>query len=562
MSAPLKSACSWVLAAITIAVCICLFYNDSLWVLFTSLDTGWIVQTGQYILDHGVPTHDIFSWTNPQRKFVAYQWLFELVAGALFRIGSLWLVGFVGCITAGFLILFLLPRIWLAKGMPLFVPFLFLCFVETPHWFNFRPQMCSYLFILAYIAIMERYRLNGGTRWLWSLPLLMVLWANLHSFWFIGLLIVLTYLVCEAARKRRLPLQLSLLLAACCAAVFINPYGAGLVSYIISFVDGSQYMKIWELLPSFESLGAILSVIYLPLGWLVFITLRSKVPAEGFMMFGIATAAAVMMRRFESVSVLTSWIYAGQALAAVPWSKYSQPWRSKRWTTAVHLLIALIVAILTWYCRFPTIMSAWMVYTEDTWPLLAIVSKHTEPGQRVFNDPQIGSWLISMGAAPVFVDTRIDMYPKGFMSDLQGCLDGKDDWQERLNKWGVSAVIARDDCVLNRMLLASPDWLLALDDGTLGWWLPNTAQSLDNLRQWRLSDDTISSEDLPKWIFDSTVHTRCAKYLVLARLHLMEHDPQRALEAARSGLKLMPQSQDLKTETELCSRLLRSHINL
>ncbi|MFX6130480.1 hypothetical protein ABTE95_19750, partial [Acinetobacter baumannii] len=84
-------------------------------------------------------------------SFVAYQWLFEVFCGWLFSSGGLWLVGFVCCLFSGALYLFLLPKIWISKGVPTIVPYLVLPLVLSPHWFNVRPQLVSYVFLLAFI---------------------------------------------------------------------------------------------------------------------------------------------------------------------------------------------------------------------------------------------------------------------------------------------------------------------------------------------------------------------------------------------------------------------------
>ena len=35
----------------------------------------WHLRTGEYILDHGIPHHDVFSYTAPGTKWVAQSWL-------------------------------------------------------------------------------------------------------------------------------------------------------------------------------------------------------------------------------------------------------------------------------------------------------------------------------------------------------------------------------------------------------------------------------------------------------------------------------------------------------
>src|SRR6266567_7135293 len=45
----------------------------------------WHLRTGEYILDHGIPHHDVFSYTAPGTKWVAQSWLAEVTYAALYR---------------------------------------------------------------------------------------------------------------------------------------------------------------------------------------------------------------------------------------------------------------------------------------------------------------------------------------------------------------------------------------------------------------------------------------------------------------------------------------------
>src|SRR5215207_5871421 len=60
----------------------------------------WHLKTGEYILDHGIPHSDVFSYTAPGTKWVAQSWLAELTYAALSRsvggIGIRVLIGLVG----------------------------------------------------------------------------------------------------------------------------------------------------------------------------------------------------------------------------------------------------------------------------------------------------------------------------------------------------------------------------------------------------------------------------------------------------------------------------------
>ena len=62
----------------------------------------WHLRTGEYILDHGIPHHDVFSFTAAGTSWVAQSWLAEVTYGVLYRsFGAFGVRFFVGVVGAG-----------------------------------------------------------------------------------------------------------------------------------------------------------------------------------------------------------------------------------------------------------------------------------------------------------------------------------------------------------------------------------------------------------------------------------------------------------------------------
>ena len=132
--------------------------------------------------------------------WVPYQWLFELLLGSLFQTGGLWLVGLVAALFSAVVYFWILPQQMLKEHVRLPVVGALLILVMSPVWFWARPQLVSFVLIPVFINLLESFRTGGYCRKLWLLPLLMVLWCNAHSFWFIGLLVVGAYVLGELPR--------------------------------------------------------------------------------------------------------------------------------------------------------------------------------------------------------------------------------------------------------------------------------------------------------------------------------------------------------------------------
>lgn len=322
-----------------------------------SSDTGWLIKTGQYILAHGIPATDPFSYTCPERQLVIYQWLFAIMAGALFNWGGLWLVGLVAGCTATVIYLWLLPAIMLSQRVAAAYVFGLLSLVACPVWYWARPQLISFILIPVFIEILERQREYGKSP-VWLLPLLMLLWVNSHSFWFIGLGTVALYLIPallndlatnDSAKERAgKPIQTAIILAACIAAVFINPYGAGLIGYNWSFLGDSDYATIRELQPLWNfKFGFDISLpAYLLITWVCLLFGRRHVPLAGFILCAIASAAGLLVYRFVAVAVLITWPYLSRVLGQ---------WHDNQQKTSNWRLLYLLPPVLAWatiaYCR-------------------------------------------------------------------------------------------------------------------------------------------------------------------------------------------------------------------
>lgn len=488
---------------VAFASCVYAFYSNSLCALLGSYDTGWIVRTGEYILQRGFPRETMFAWSVTGQPYVAYQWLFATASAILFQAGSLWLVGFAACLATAALIFYVLPNIWMRRGAPLWMAFAALTLVQTPHWFNARPQLVSFFLLAALINIMERFREKRPakeTKWLLAVPPLMVLWVNTHSFWSIGVIVLLVYAIADAVRNKSVSLGMLATIFGAGAASVLNPYGQELLAYLLTFVNGSQYNRIWELQSWLATSDYWWTTFSVPLVAWAFYRHRQNIPVEGFILSAITCSAAIAMRRFEPVFVITVWPFVAKALASMKTDHVAQP--QKQWKPKLALAAtALLIPIFTWYTRVPDMAAAWMVYTEDTYPLLKIVQQHTAH-ERVFVTPILGSWLLAMNSEqPVFVDSRFDAYPKRFLKIVDQCTEAHERTLDTFDRVGIQSIVVRDDAPLAHLLISTPSWYLALDDGVASWWVRTSEKS-------KLDEMGINTTSLPPHIAKATAELR------------------------------------------------------
>jgi hypothetical protein len=97
---------------------------------------------------------------------------------------------------------------------------------------QFRPQLFDYVFLCALLALFARARSRGRAP-LWLAVPMMMLWANLHGGFFIGIVVLGVYASVTGlqdlweGRGLSRGLRLGLLTLACLFVTLINPYGVG-----------------------------------------------------------------------------------------------------------------------------------------------------------------------------------------------------------------------------------------------------------------------------------------------------------------------------------------------
>lgn len=204
-------------------------------------DLFWHLKTGEYILSNRkVPTEDIFSFTAEGKRWIAQSWLVDVIFYSAHR-----LAGYNGLIIFKSLLLsftfFFLLKLLLKKkiSLPVAVLVLILTVLVAQFRFQVRPHIFKYLFVVLFLYILNDYFEFKKNR-LYLLPILTLLWANLHGSFFLGYIIIGAFLLAELVKRYYLkypseqklkPLFLNLFLTI--LVPFFNPAGYCLHEWMI-----------------------------------------------------------------------------------------------------------------------------------------------------------------------------------------------------------------------------------------------------------------------------------------------------------------------------------------
>ena len=294
------------------------------WALFLGL--GWLILRfpiaaldfdlwyhllgGSYILEHrALPGTPFFSFLEPSSGWVDYYWLFQVLVEAVYRLGGY--VGLVVLRSALYMATVWMVYVYLREaddtadnGVFVLVVTLACAYALAivPRDLILRPHIVTYLFIVVFHWIVDR---RPGLRW--ALPVLAVVWTNVHGVEYPVLLLVggaylaeffapkfLRRPVPETARLLRWPLILSLY------AILATPAGFSLLAKPFSPPLFHERV-VNELMP--RELGAFLSFSFYLGG--IFVETSSNV----LVMFLVAAMLALAwMRRLRLSRVI---LFAG-----------------------------------------------------------------------------------------------------------------------------------------------------------------------------------------------------------------------------------------------------------
>ena len=163
-------------------------------------DMWWHLRTGEYILQEGIPRQDVFSFTVTDREWITHEWLSQVFMWQVYDIG-----GFPALIIVFALMIAL--TFWLiyraCAGRPYLAAFVVLlsAYASAIVW-GARPQIFNMLLTAVFVYVVEGVKdKKFRVRWLWLLALLMPLWANLHSGYLLGVVLLGTYTVGEGTSR-------------------------------------------------------------------------------------------------------------------------------------------------------------------------------------------------------------------------------------------------------------------------------------------------------------------------------------------------------------------------
>ncbi len=443
------------------------------------LDIWWHLKVGDWIVQHlAVPHKGLFSWTAADRPWVAYSWGYEVLmsrAYAWFGLLGIGLYGTLLTLGVAYSIYWALRRLsgrfWLACILSVIACSAFL--------FNLMPRPVFFsmmLFCVTLTLVLEAHR-SARVQLLYWLPLVFVLWANLHIQFIYGLFLVGLLTAVNLSQRLlarwgwtppwllppALPAgTLVALFAACIIATCIGPNSFHLYQVIFHYARAkTAYLMIMELQPL--TFRAYSHYVQLLLTATAFFMVGRQSKVDPFKLALLAIASAVAFRTMRD-----AWFICIPAAACIAdcAAGDAEPEPQETWleklgvATAVALLLLLFAGSTDFNSRgLDGAISGFLPVDAANY-----LRRHPAPGP-LYNTLDWGGFLIwYMPDYPVAIDGRTDLYgdelEQRFFTTANGAPSYATD--PYLNQAGV--VILQNSSNLVSFLEADPRFQLVYED--------------------------------------------------------------------------------------------------
>jgi hypothetical protein len=472
-------------------------------------DIGWHIRTGEQILaTHTLPRVDSYSSTMQGQPWFAWEWLYDVMLGILYRAcglnGVVWLCAVLVATTFTILLSQLIKR---GTGMLLAIGLMLLAeAAATVHLFA-RPHIVSWLFSLLWFVALERWESGAAApRWmLWFFPATTLLWVNLHGGWLVGLAMVAIYALAAfiesvreedafaAVRAARRARAMGLAFVASAVATLVNPYGWRLHAHIYHYL-GDRYLmnRIAEFRsPDFHGWAQRCFLIILVLTLMAWAGARGRVRISHLLMAMFATYVGLISTRNLPVSSMILVLIIGPRL----WGNFvglaNRPGGWMRMRTSVsrvvefsgrvgaqelglrgHLWPAVcVIGALVICLHGGWIGSHQVIHAQFDPKALPVAAADFLAGEQsatpVFSPDAWGGYVIYRlyPQRLVVVDDRHDLYGSARFRDILTVLQGEPGWRGLIEKLQVRTAVLPADSTLSSLLRELPlEWNVVYED--------------------------------------------------------------------------------------------------
>jgi hypothetical protein len=459
---------------------------------------GWHIRTGQLILtSHSIPRTDPFSSTMSGKPWFAWEWFYDAAIGALANLAGLNAVAWFTAAVIAYVFAWMF-RLLVRREMNFIYALLLVMFALSASTLHFlaRPHVVTWLFTLAFFWVLDSTERNyfkgiGRHRKLWALPLLMMVWVNVHGGFVLGFVLLVVFwfgaiwtwkrtqgsgindVLHKIAAAKRVS-DLTKVGLASLAASLVNPYGWKLHAHIFSYLTNRFLMDHVEEFqsPNFHGVAQKCFLILLVASLGVLVTRGRKLrTSEGLLVLFVTYAGLYASRNIPISSILLVMIVG-------PWlPSYGLIDRFSLRVSVVELGIrSHLWPVLVTLATFAIVLNGGRVgsdilvdahFDANRMPVDAVnYIEQNEVKGPILSPDYWGGYLIYRlyPKQRVVLDDRHDLYGSDFLKSYLGAIHVEQGWEEFLQQTNPGCVLMPRNGALANILGKTQGWKVAYED--------------------------------------------------------------------------------------------------
>lgn len=416
-------------------------------------DLWFHLQIGQEnLINKTISQADFHSFTAEGQKYINQSWLAQIVFFSIYKIlGIFGLQLFHSVILFSiFILLFLSSKS--SKTPTSLIALIFLLPLAFIHD-QIRPFIFTWFFSSLIIFLLSKKKY-------YPLPIVFLLWVNLHAGFLLGLGVIFFYLLIESISSKKIEPLLFFLLSF--IATLINPSGIKVYSYPFSINDSIKLLSISEWQP-FE-VGTIYFWIYLIfILTIIVLSIKQKVYRTNLLEFIFIICFSLFgftsMRQSAPIVIFLFPLFV----------KYTSKALSSLKKIFIPIISCLVLLILFFSLKIPQRLDNGLGVDNLILPVYGIdfIKEHQITGN-IFNDITYGGIMIfKQPEKKIFIDGRLEIYQGKPVKEYGIVSVGAFGWQQILEKYNIDCIfIERNSLNLNKTLINNPQWDLVYFDTT------------------------------------------------------------------------------------------------
>lgn len=434
-------------------------------------DYWWYVRLGKEIVNTGgVPTVDSFSSTQFGQPTPNHSWLSAVLFLGLHQMGGIGLTVLIRTVMLAVFYAVLWNTCRLTGAGPRLAALvtLFAVLAGSNNW-AMRPQIFSYPLFASALFVIWNWRV-GRSGWVWALPVISVLWVNLHGSFVLSFLLVGAALVGGGGNRRTLLYALG----GMGIASLLNPRGWGAWGYVFSLLKdpASQQLGMEWSSPTIDVWQGLLFYIWLLLfPLLISFSKKTLSWTEWLWFLGFGLMAISGLRYvIWFLAILTP--LTAVLLAPIIGNRIDKT--SGQGIPALNGVIVSMLVLLplvflpgfreTWWEEAPPVLSPNTPAEAVDW----LIENPEIPG-KLWSELSFSSYLIyALPERPVWIDTRFELYPIEQWQRYIDVSSAAPNWSDILEEEGITIMMINKDAQkhLFNVLDQSESWQIGYQDQT------------------------------------------------------------------------------------------------